>query len=108
MTVHMMPNCAGVARAAAEVRAELGRQKITVNRLPHLLGKSQSYWSRRVNGEQPMDVDDLSALASLMKVPVTRFFGTPESPRPDAPDEGSQNGHVTRQYGDNRYLSLAA
>jgi hypothetical protein len=37
-----------------------------------------------------MDVDDLAALASLMDVPVSRFFGgTHESPRPDQPDEGS-------------------
>jgi transcriptional regulator with XRE-family HTH domain len=90
MTVHALPDRSTVrGQVAAEVRAELGRNRISVNRLPRALGKSQSYWSRRVTGEQPMDVDDLAALASLMDVPVSKFFGgTSESPHPDDPDGG--------------------
>jgi hypothetical protein len=48
--------------------------KLTTNRLPGLLGKSQSYWHRRISGELPLDVEDLAALAWLLQVPVSRFF----------------------------------
>lgn len=91
MTIHTLPDRSTVrGQVAAEVRAELGRNRISVNRLPRLLGKSQSYWSRRVTAEQPMDVDDLAALASLMNVPLSRFFGgTDENPHPDGPDGGT-------------------
>jgi len=90
MTVHALPDRSTIrGQVAAEVRAEMGRNKLTTNRLPRLLGKSQSYWSRRINGEQPMDVDDLHALAVLLRVPVARFFGgTAENPHPDGPDGG--------------------
>jgi transcriptional regulator with XRE-family HTH domain len=59
---------------AGEVRGVLARQRITVNRLPRLIGKSQSYWHRRISGELALDVDDLSALASVLEVPVSSFF----------------------------------
>lgn len=70
------------SKIAAEVRAELARARISGNRLPGLVGKSQSYWSRRLTGEYAMDVDDLAALAELLGVPVTRFFAEPDRPQP--------------------------
>jgi transcriptional regulator with XRE-family HTH domain len=91
MRVHTVPDLSTVrGLVAGHVRAELGRNMLSVNRLPRLLGKSQSYWSRRVNADQPMDVDDLAALASLLKVPVSRFFGAvdSENPHPAVPDGG--------------------
>lgn len=60
---------------AAEVRAELARTRVRPNHLPSLLGKSQSYWSRRVNGVTPFDTQDLLALAALLHVHPARFFG---------------------------------
>lgn len=102
MTVHFINHATVRGQVAAEVRAELARQKIPVRRLPFLLGKSQSYWSRRVNAEQAMDVDDLYALAELLKVPVTRFFEA--SPR--SPFESRGDSEVTRQYHRSGRLSL--
>jgi transcriptional regulator with XRE-family HTH domain len=72
MTVHVMPNVRG--QVAAEVRAEMGRNRTTISELPRLIGKSQSYWSRRINGEVALDVEDLAALATLMEVPVSKFW----------------------------------
>jgi transcriptional regulator with XRE-family HTH domain len=69
---------------AGEVRAEMARAKVRTNHLPHLLGNSQSFWSRRVNGEVALDIDDLGQLAALLGVPITRFFAT-------APDSGDGN-----------------
>jgi len=58
---------------AATVRAELSRAKVRPSHLPALIGKSQSYWSRRVNGELPFDTDDLAGLAGLLNVPMQHF-----------------------------------
>lgn len=61
-------------QVAAEARAEMGRNRLTISELPGLLGKSQSYWSRRINGEVALNVEDLAALAGLLKVPVSAFW----------------------------------
>jgi hypothetical protein len=75
--VRQLPDRESVrGRVAAEVRAEMGRAKITTNQLPRLVGSSQSFWSRRVNAEVAFDVEDLSRLAMLLNVPITRFFAT--------------------------------
>lgn len=107
MTVHTMPDRSFLrGQVAGEARAEMARQKYTINQLPHLLGKSQSYWSRRLNGDQPMDVDDLAMLASLLKVPVTRFFETAESPDPPSPTDGPSSNTVEHSH--HSVLLLAA
>lgn len=62
------------AQVAAEVRAELARQRLTQQRIVDKLGRSQAYWSRRVNGEEPFDLDDLASLAALLDVPIGRFI----------------------------------
>jgi hypothetical protein len=62
-------------RVATEVRSELAKAKITINRLPKLLGNSQSYWSRRIStADQALDVDDLDRLARLLQIPIWRFM----------------------------------
>ena len=75
--VRQLPDRESVrGRVAAEVRAEMGRAKITTNQLPGLLGNSQSFWSRRTNAEVAFDVEDLERLATLLRVPIARFFTT--------------------------------
>lgn len=59
---------------AANVRAELARAKIRTSHLPKLVGKSQSYWSRRVLGELPFDTDDLDGLGQLLGVEPRSFL----------------------------------
>ena len=62
------------AQIAANVRAELARAQIRPAHLPKLLGKSQPYWHRRVNGQLPFDTDDLAGLATLLGVDPQRFL----------------------------------
>lgn len=61
-------------RVAAEIRAELARQKISQTTVAIVLGVSQASASRRLSGETPMDVNDLIKLAELLRVPVARFL----------------------------------
>jgi len=71
-------------RVAASVRGKLAEAKITTNRLPQLLGKSQSYWSRRVNGDIAFDVDDLGQIGDLLGISFLVVDGgdQPLPPRP--------------------------
>jgi hypothetical protein len=62
------------SRVAAEVRAEMARQRLSGARVAKALGWSPMYLSRRVSGQTPFDVDDLEALASLLGVAVMDFF----------------------------------
>lgn len=90
MTVsHARPPLAPREYVAAEVRAYMARRRITGNQLPGLIGKSQSYWSRRLNGETAFDVDDLAVLGRLLDVDAVVFLGgTPASPRRDDDPDG--------------------
>lgn len=62
---------------ASEVRALMGRRRISQTRLAKALGMSQSALSRRLTGVQPFDTDDLYKLAALFDVEVTALLGTP-------------------------------
>jgi hypothetical protein len=70
---------------AAEVRAYLGRARLNSNNLPELIGNSQSYWFRRINGDHPFDMDDLAKLSELLNVPMSAFVPdiTPDTNDPD-------------------------
>lgn len=59
---------------AAEVRAELARQRLSGVRAARALGWSQNFISVRLRGAVAFDVNDLQALAELLDVPVTQFF----------------------------------
>lgn len=79
---------------AAEVRAALARRKIPVTRLPAMIGKSQSYWDRRVGGKIPFDVEDLALIARVTEVRVLSFFS----------QEHSGYRSRIRPFGSRRYL----
>jgi len=64
---------------ASEVRALMGRQRVSQARLATALSMSQSALSRRLTGDQAFDTDDLFALAEFFKLEVTALFGTPKS-----------------------------
>jgi hypothetical protein len=70
MTTVVTPN----EYVASEVRAMMAKRRVRVNHLPRILGKSQSYWERRVNGPVPFDADDLAKIAKVLEVKVSRFF----------------------------------
>jgi len=83
------------AQVAAEVRSELSRKKITVNKLPGLIGESQSYWSRRIGSAQvALSVDDLERLSGLLELPPWRFLTT--RPQNGAPPPSWGSGWAPR------------
>lgn len=61
-------------RTAAAVRAELARRKISGSDLALTLGWSRTTTWRRLNGSSPWGVDDLSAVASYLGVPVAALL----------------------------------
>lgn len=58
---------------AAEVRAEIARQRKTVQGLAVVLGSSQSTASRRYLGEVPFDMCEMFDVADWLGVTVTEF-----------------------------------
>lgn len=64
---------------AEEVRSLMGRRRVNQTRLAKALNMSQSALSRRLNGEQPFDTDDLFRIAEHFDVEVTRLFPAPKS-----------------------------
>jgi len=90
MTVHVVVDRSTVrGLVAGEARAEMARSRVTISQLPELLGKSQSYWSRRINGEVALDVEDLAALAALLRVPASTFWCAVRDLNPQPADLGT-------------------
>lgn len=61
-------------RVAAEVRAELARQRVSQETLCTRIGMSQSTLSRRITGDYPFDTNELAAIAAVLGVPVSKFI----------------------------------
>jgi transcriptional regulator with XRE-family HTH domain len=53
---------------AEEIRALLGRRRMSGGALAAAIGKSEMYVSRRLRGETPFDIDDLDAIATALGV----------------------------------------
>lgn len=64
------------ASVAAEVRAELARQRIPQRRVGEVIGMSQTAAWRRLRGDVPFDIAELSLVADLLGVPVAHFLPT--------------------------------
>lgn len=65
---------------ASEVRALMGRQRVSQTRLAKVLDMSQQSLSRRLTGEQPFNIDELFQLADHFHVEVTALLSnTPKS-----------------------------
>jgi hypothetical protein len=62
---------------AAEVRAELARQKMSVSEAARQLGWTQSFLQRRVMADRGFEAAELAAVADLLDVPVQAFFEAP-------------------------------
>lgn len=65
--------------AAAEVRAEMGRQRITGAALAKSLGVSDMYLSRRLTGTVPFDLAEIERVAAALGVQVTQLLLVAES-----------------------------
>lgn len=85
-------------RVAAEVRAEMARQRVSQASVRMALGLSQSAMSRRITGELAFDVGELTAIARLLGRPVTYFFPDEASaPPPNSPAPEVNPTEVTRR-----------
>lgn len=67
------------SKAAAEIRAEMGRQHLTQSGLATRLNKGQPWVSRRIgeNADTPINLDDLEEFAAALNVPATQLLGWP-------------------------------
>lgn len=66
-----------------EVRALLGRRRMTNVELAAQLGKSRTYVGRRLGGEVAWDLDDLEAISRILRVKLTDLL--PERPAGNSP-----------------------
>lgn len=105
MTVISLPTPGGFAEhVAAEVRALMGRHKVTQTKLAEVLGIPQSAVSLRINGKREFTLSELDALARFFGFSdaVEMIGGTRVGPRPGGPDGGlpqSRGGSMdTRWY----------
>ena len=62
---------------AAEIRAEMARQRITQIQMAAALGMSQPVLSRLLNG-RALTVDFIVDAAGVLDVPVTQLIGDPD------------------------------
>lgn len=69
-------------RVAANVRAELARQQISTAQFRDILGLSQSSASRRLLGQQPLNVNELTTISTFLGVdPSALLAGPPAKTR---------------------------
>jgi len=59
---------------AAEIRAELGRQRKTQKEVAEALSVSQCHASHLINGVRAIDLDQLEAVATFLNVDAITLF----------------------------------
>jgi len=84
------------AAVAEEVRALLGRRRMTAIELARRIGKSHTYVGRRLNGETAFDLDDLERIAVILSVSVTDLLPGRAPDRPTDPDGYTDGRHDER------------
>ena len=62
-------------RVAEEVRATLGRRRMSGAELARQLGRSQTFVQKRLDGRQAFDVDDIEAVARILGVDPHQLLG---------------------------------
>lgn len=74
---------------AANLRAELSRQRWSARKAADALGLGHLYVNRRVNGQVELSGSDLVMFSTLLNVPIARFFeGTTKTPAATNGDGG--------------------
>lgn len=58
---------------AAEIRAEIARQRRTQADVAEAIGWTQQYLSRRLTAQHPFSTDDIEAVARVLGVPLSKF-----------------------------------
>lgn len=86
------------AVAAAELRAEMARKRVTGTELASVLGISQAAVSRRTVGDLPMDMNELQKITARLGLTVGAFVQRVDeafeaaSRRPGSSSEFSHSG----------------
>ena len=70
-----MSNTPGV-QVGANVRAEMARRGITQTQLAEQIGRSQPQLSKRLTGASPFDINELTAVADALSVPIEKLTTT--------------------------------
>lgn len=65
-------------QVAANVRAEMARQRITQAQLAAVLGRSQQALSSRLSGRVAFSIDEIATVADRLGIPVSALIGEPE------------------------------
>lgn len=73
------------AAVSEEIRALMGRRRVSQVGLADALGQSQSTVSRKLRGDTPWDIDELFAMAAFFGVDVAALLGV-EGHLPPYPD----------------------
>lgn len=68
------------ARTRAEIKAEMARQDISGSRLARILGRNQTYISRRLRGEAHLLLDEVEEIARVLGVSLEQLM-PPSTPR---------------------------
>lgn len=66
-----------VERSAANLRAEVARAGRKKSELARVLGLSPAAVTRRLQGETPMDINELCTAAEWLNLPVSALIGGP-------------------------------
>jgi transcriptional regulator with XRE-family HTH domain len=64
-------------RVAEEIRAWLGRRRMSQAQLARALGQSPMWVSDRLRGIQPIDLDAMERIARVLDIPVIELFPAP-------------------------------
>lgn len=62
------------SRVRAEIKAELGRQDISGTRLAKMLGRPQTYVSRRLRGEVNFSLSEIENIAQVLGVSLDQLI----------------------------------
>jgi len=73
-----MPASPFTELVAENVRAEMGRARVSGVQLAALIGKTHPYMSRRLTGKVAFDTDDLTAISSALGINVLDLMRAPE------------------------------
>ena len=98
-TAHLRRNA-----VSAEIRALMGRHRVTQTELAHWLGIGQSSLSERLNGRVPWDIDDLNGIAERFGVEVATLFAPPPAHNP----RYGNYGHVLTKMSENPLIGHLA
>ena len=83
---------------ARRLRGLLAEHRISGSALARELGMTQSAMSRRLTGETPLSLDEITAIADVLGITEEVLLGMHNRtrPRPDGPDGGERwNNSVT-------------